>query len=343
MATGRSHGAGGRRPGVAREGSTVQRSERLIKLLELLHGQPGMDAEALAGALGVSTRTLQRDLDDLGSAGFSVYFERGYRLAAPALVPAITLTVDQALALSLAARSAAPRAELATARALAVAAQKLAQALAAPPPEERQQRQLALELPVQDPRIEACTAALTEAIADQRTVRLALGSGSGAQGAPRRMDPYRLLPSADGFDLLGYCHVRRRLLRLPVARLQSVSVLQRRFRPVPARLLERHLHAAQGVAPQVQWIRLLARPPLAQALRKYPPVGTLMWERGPDGTVIFMIAAQRPGEFLPWILSCGDAVEILEPSGLRQEVARVARAVATRYAAKPAPEVVAGA
>lgn len=317
--------------------SGVQRSERLIKLLELLHGQAGMDAEALANAVGASTRTLQRDLDDLGAAGFSVYFEHGYRLAAPALVPAITLTVDQALALSLAARSTAPRAELATSRALAVAAEKLALALAAPPPEERPQRQLALTLPVKDPRIEACTTALTEAIADQRTVRLALVSGSGAEGAPRRMDPYRLLPSADGFDLLGYCHVRRRLLRLPVARLKTVTVLQRRFRPVPARLLERHLHAAQGLAPQVQWIRLLARPPLAQTLRKHPPVGTLMWERGPDGTIVFMVAAQRPGEFLPWILSCGDAVEILEPSALREEVLRVARAVATRYTAKPVP------
>ena len=87
----------------------MHRSERLIKLLELLHNQAGMDAEALAGACGASTRTLQRDLDDLGAAGFPVYFDHGYRLATPALLPAVTLTVDQALALSLAARTAAPR------------------------------------------------------------------------------------------------------------------------------------------------------------------------------------------------------------------------------------------
>jgi predicted DNA-binding transcriptional regulator YafY len=242
------------------------------------------------------------------------------------------------LALSLAARTAAPRAELATSRALEVAAQKLNQALAAQPPEDRPQRQLALAFPVQDPRIEACAATLTEAMADQRTVRVALASGSGAATASRRMDPYRLLPGANGLELLGYCHDRRRFLRLPVARLQSVSMLRRRFRPVPARLLERHLHPAPGSAPQVHWIRLLARPPLAQALRKHPPVGTLMWERGPDGSIIFMIAAQRPGEFLPWVLSCADTVEILEPSNLRQEVLRIARAVATRYTAKPAPD-----
>jgi predicted DNA-binding transcriptional regulator YafY len=87
----------------------VQRSERLVKLLDLLHGHPGMDAEALAQACGASSRTLQRDLDALGASGFQAYFDRGgYHLAAPALVPAITLTVDQALALRLAAQSAAP-------------------------------------------------------------------------------------------------------------------------------------------------------------------------------------------------------------------------------------------
>jgi hypothetical protein len=56
-----------------------------------------------------------------------------------------------------------------------------------------------------------------------------------------------------------------------------------------------------------------------------------------------MIAAQQPAEFLPWILSCGDTVEILEPTGLRQEVLRIARTVSARYAAKPVPDASPGA
>ena len=87
----------------------MHRSERLMKLLELLHNQPGLEAQALAKACGTSPRTLQRDLDALGAAGFPVYFERGYRLAAPTLLPAVTLTVEQALALRMAAASAAQR------------------------------------------------------------------------------------------------------------------------------------------------------------------------------------------------------------------------------------------
>lgn len=311
----------------------MQRAERLMKLLELLHNRPGLEAQVLAAECGASERTLQRDLDALGAAGFPVYFEHGYRLAAPTLLPAVTLTVDQALALRMAAASSTLRAEPATARTLSAAAQKLEQAMAARPPEGQIERQLAL--PVQDARVEANIAALTKAIAEQRTVRATLASAPGREPASRRVDPYRLLPSFGGLELLGYSHERRRMVRLPLARLREVSLLQRRFRPLPARLVERHLHHVQASAPELHWIRLRCRPPLVERLRKQPPVGSLMWENGPDGSVVYTLAARRPNDLLPWLLSCGDVVEVLAPHDLRQEVWRIARAVSERYIAAP--------
>jgi predicted DNA-binding transcriptional regulator YafY len=136
-------------------------------------------------------------------------------------------------------------------------------------------------------------------------------------------------------ELLGYCHERRRILRLPVARLREVVPLQRRFRPAPARLVERHLHSARSAAPELHWVRLACRPPLVQNLKKHPLVGSLMWEDGPDGSVVHTLGVRRPEDLLPWLLSCGDAVEVLSPLDLRQEMARVARAVAERHAAIP--------
>ena len=317
----------------------MQQSERLIKLLKLLHDQAGIDADALARACETSSRTLQRDLDALGAAGFPVYFDHGYHLAAPAILPAVTLTVDQALALRLAAQSAGPRAEPATARALSVAAKKLEQVLSArPPAEARPARQLALALPVQDSRAEAWAITLAEAIAERRTVRIAMASTARKETAPLRMDPYRLLPSSSGWELLGYCHERRRIVRVPLAGVKDVSALRRRFQPVTPRVLERHLHQAQEVAPDVHWVRVLCRPPLVQALRKHPPVGTLMWEDGPDGSVIFTLATLRLEDLLPWLLACGNAVEVLQPPELRQGILRIARALSEQYASSPAPE-----
>lgn len=300
-----------------------------MKLLELLHGRPGLKAEALAKTCDVSPRTLQRDLDALAVAGFPVYFDHGYRLAVPALLPAITLTVDQALALRLAAESAAQRAETATARTLGVAAGKLVDALAAKPPGDDAERQLAL--PVQDPKAEARLTALAAAIAERRTVRVIVAAGTGRGTTSRRMDPYRLLEPATGAELLGYCHERRRILRLAVARLRDVVPLQRRFRPAPARLVERHLHPAGPSASELRWVRLACRPPLVQQLKKHPLVGSLMWEDGPDGSVVYTLGVRRPEDLLPWLLSCGDAVEVVSPSDLRQKIGRIARAVADRH------------
>lgn len=324
--------AGFLRPLFQSASPVMPRSERLVKLLTLLHTRSGLDADALARACNVSERTLRRDLDALTAAGFPVYFDHGYRLAAPALLPPITLTVDEALALRLAAQAAAARAGSIEARALTIATDKLQQALATKPPEDPRERQLALALPVQDARTEALLATLTTAIAGRRSVKLAY-LPSARRGSPsRRADPYHLLSPPTGWTLLAYCHDRRRILRIPVAHLHHATITRRRFRPVAARLLERHLHPGPADSSAFHRVRLAYRPPFAQALKKHPPVGALMWEDGPEGSVIFTLVARRTKDLVPWLLACGDSVEVLEPAALRQEIHRIARAVTARYA-----------
>lgn len=310
-------------------------SERLVKLLDLLHANAGMEGEALARACGISVRTLQRDLDALTAAGFPVYFDHGYRLAAPVFLPALMLTVDEALALQLAARAASPRADPATTRALELATAKLQQALLTTPPEEAPERQLALALATSDPREEALLTTLMTAITEQRTVKLTYAQTTRRESRPRTADPYRLLPSPEGWALIAYCHDRRRILRIPVAHLRDASVTRRRFPPVPARLLERHLHRSRPGPLRIQWVRILCRPPLVQALRRHPPVGALMWEDGPEGSVIFTIGTLRMEDFIPWLLACGDSVEVLEPASLRHRISKIARTIADRHSAGP--------
>ena len=313
----------------------MARSERLVKLLDLLHARAGMEAGALARACGISTRTLQRDLDDLTAAGFPVYFDHGYRLATPALLPAIMLTVDEALALRLAAQAAIPRAEPATTRALGLATAKLQQALLTKPPEGGAERQLDLALLNSDPREEALVATLMTAIAERRSVKLTYIRAAQRETRPRGADPYRLLPSPKGWELVAYCHDRRRILRIPLAHLREALPMRRHFPPVPARLLERHLHRPQAGPSGIQWVRIICRPPLVQALRRYPPVGALMWEDGPEGSVIFTVGTLRMEDFVPWLLACSDAVEVLEPAGLRHQISKIARTIADRHSPGP--------
>jgi predicted DNA-binding transcriptional regulator YafY len=309
----------------------MPRPERLLKLMTLLQTHAGMAPAALAKACGVSGRTLRRDLDALTRAGFPAYFDHGYRLAAPALLPAFTLTVDEALALQMAAKTAAGRAQGATARALALATERLQHILAGRPPEGSPDRQLSLDLPLRDSRSDAIMAALTTAIAERRSVKLSFLQAGRRPMQPRRVDPYQLIPSDPGWWLLAYCHGRRRILRIPVAQLREAVVMRRRFRPAPARLLARHLHRGPETLPPATRVRLECRAPLARTLRQHPPIGTLTIEDGPDGSTLFTLMALRTEDLIPWILSCGSAVEVLEPVSLRQEIRRTAQAIANSH------------
>ncbi|MFD0905311.1 helix-turn-helix transcriptional regulator [Actinomadura sediminis] len=84
-------------------------SARLLKLLSLLQAHGDRSGAELAGRLGVTPRTVRRDVDRLRELGYPVHAVRGtagYRLGAGSALPPLLLDDDEAVAVAVGLRTA---------------------------------------------------------------------------------------------------------------------------------------------------------------------------------------------------------------------------------------------
>ena len=86
-------------------------SARLLNLLSLLQTPREWPGSELAGRLGVTSRTIRRDIERLRELGYPVHAtmgaEGGYRLAAGTAMPPLLLDDEEAVAIAVGLRSAA--------------------------------------------------------------------------------------------------------------------------------------------------------------------------------------------------------------------------------------------
>jgi predicted DNA-binding transcriptional regulator YafY len=88
----------------------LETSARLLRLLSLLQTHRHWSGAELADRLGVTTRTLRRDVERLRELGYPVHATRGtagYRLGAGAALPPLLLDDDEAVAVAVGLRTAA--------------------------------------------------------------------------------------------------------------------------------------------------------------------------------------------------------------------------------------------
>ncbi|MFE7509325.1 helix-turn-helix transcriptional regulator [Promicromonospora sp. NPDC057488] len=190
-------------------------STRLLSLLSLLQVRRDWPAEQLAHRLGVSDRTVRRDVDRLRELGYPVRTARGpdggYRLGAGSDLPPLLFDDEQAVALAVALRTAVATGagiEEAAARALTTVRQVL--------PARLRQRVDALEVTAAGPpgagdRVDTgVLLALSATVRSREEVRFdyaAPGSPGGAEavpGPPRRVQPHHLVVRSGRWYLVGW-------------------------------------------------------------------------------------------------------------------------------------------
>ncbi|MEJ2869023.1 YafY family protein [Actinomycetospora sp. OC33-EN08] len=89
----------------------LETSARLLRLLSLLQSRPEWSGPEIAERLGISVRTVRRDVDKLRSLDYPVEVDLGptggYRLGAGAALPPLLLDDDEAVAVAVSLQTAA--------------------------------------------------------------------------------------------------------------------------------------------------------------------------------------------------------------------------------------------
>ncbi|MEU0936272.1 WYL domain-containing protein [Embleya sp. NPDC005971] len=192
--------------------SSTTTSSRLLALLSMLQARRDWPGGLLAERLGVSARTVRRDVDRLRELGYPVQAfkgpDGGYRLEAGSRVPPLLFDEEQAVALAVALRIAVGTGagiEEAAARALATVRQVL--------PSRLRQRVDALEIGAAghgaDPQVDTgILLTLSAAVRAGEELRFDYRSPGRTEDAeprpPRRVQPHHLVVRAGRWYVVGW-------------------------------------------------------------------------------------------------------------------------------------------
>lgn len=183
-------------------------TSRALTLLGLLESRTSWSGPELAERLGVTTRTVRRDIERLRAVGYTVEAEAGaeggYALGRRQVLPPLLLDEDEAAAVAVALTGAALGSEGVHAPAALRALAKLDDVMPGPARARMRELRAAVTLSPTAPRVPA-TILMPCADAVQRRTRLAF-TYTDRRGArtSRTVEPHRLVARGQVWRLLAY-------------------------------------------------------------------------------------------------------------------------------------------
>ena len=267
-------------------------TSRVIALLNLLQSHRQWSGAELADRLGVTGRTLRRDIDRLRGLGYSIAAVRGalggYRLEAGSALPPLLLTNDEAVVMAIGLRLAATQAladaEQTTVSALAKFEQVLPAAL------RERVNALAVAVQPQSPRASRISPELLGQLAlasrDHERIRFHYRDRNGEE-SDRAVEPHGLVAAERHWFLVGWDVQRDAWRTFRVDRISSFLGARLRFTPreLPA------ADAAAFVSAAVAALRTAKRLEGSVVLRM--PLAAMQEHFGPWGAAATAIDAER--------------------------------------------------
>jgi len=325
-----------------RGGTKWDRAARYLKIAQVLraHGEAGISAVAIADQIGVSRRTVYRDLDAMDlDAGLPIWNDKGkFGLGADAFLPPLALTLHEAMSFFLAARLLTKATDELDTEIIG-AFVKLAQVLPAVLAEQLHQTADAFADTPVDEAFTRVLRALTVALAERRIVEMDYEAGVYDPSKPVRrvrLHPYAIEPSAQtrALYVIGFDEERQDRRTFKVERVQSVSLTADTY-PPQDESVAREMRAAWDVIGDDTPVEIVVRfdATVSQRVHETRWHPSQVEELEDDGSLVWRASVSGLLEIRSWILGWGPAAEVLAPAELREWVARQHAAAAARYGA----------
>ncbi|GAB3635976.1 YafY family protein [Hymenobacter arcticus] len=310
----------------------MNRFDRIVTLLIQLQTRRVVSGPALAAQLGVSLRTIYRDMRTLEQAGVPLFGEPnvGYSLAEGYRLPPVMFTREEAVALLTAEKLAAHLTDAPTAQLTAAAMDKLRAVLRRP--DRDYLHTLAPHIQVvrhpAQPHESNTYQQLVLAIATQQVVHMQYQALPTDPVTPRAIEPVGLYLTQH-WHVVAYCRLRQAFRNFRLDRMQQLALGTELFAPRPETLQQYWATQASQWQREkvVLHLQLASTPPnLVQRLhdtkRQY---GWAHEQPLPDGGLEMTLFLGSLPYLAAWLLPYASAVTVVEPPALREHLGTLAR------------------
>jgi predicted DNA-binding transcriptional regulator YafY len=313
-------------------------TERVLRLLGLLQRRASWTAAELAAELGVTDRSVRRDVERLRALGYPVRAAPGvgggYQLGAGTRLPPLLLDDEEAIATAVSLRLASGGTVAGAGEAALRALAKLDQVM--PPRLRAEVRAVrgATETLV-GPGIEIdaeLLVTLARACRDAVRVRFTY-AGHGGTDRERTVEPVRMVATSRRWYLMAWDVDRADWRTFRLDRMREAAATTWRFRPRehpdPVDYVQRSVteapyrHRAR--------VRLRARAEEVRALVP-PQVGRVEEDERDEGWCVLVVGAQDLDWIAVRVAGLGFEAVVLEPPELREAIALLARRLAAMAA-----------
>ncbi|WP_137148022.1 YafY family protein [Mycolicibacterium sp. CR10] len=304
---------------------------RVLRLLGLLQSRRVWSGQDLADRLGVTTRSVRRDVDRLRELGYPVHASTGhgggYQLGAGAALPPLLLDPEEAVAMAVCLRVAAGGSVAGIGESALRALSKLDQVMPA-----RMRSQVsavheatvtlgtATDTPV-DPDV---LMTLARASRDHEHVTAAYVDLHG-NATQRRVEPYQLVTTGRRWYLLCFDRDRADWRSLRLDRMADVRAQGSTFLPRDAPDAASYVRRAIASAPYPYIAKVRYFAPQEVVAQIFSAASVEIEADGPDACIV-TTGADDPERMVPWLALPGCDFEVLEPP----EVVDAVRVVADR-------------